>query len=508
MASKATLSDMPEGVAKTIIEAAVEGFGMNDPIVLSRGNLRLLCAAEGISRNFNAAARAVAGERPGLRDVDVRALMRRGRKVTGDFPAPAKLPSFLLWLRKHGPGLRSLIIEIGGLSRKDTVLLLGAIVACEQLEILRLYSGSFRDVPAAVLDLTGMRRLSSLCVAARTSTGEDGHGFDTLLELGLPESLRSLDLCGYYLVDFQALPGLRAFGVGAGHLDRDLFRAEYSVILSRQRASPAAYRDLLTHALERGVEEVFLPQTLEQVPLWDGVEAVNDAGPLAVELPLPDDAALWANLHIFSADHFSCLPAEPVANRAGMVLRFAPRCVCNDADEFYTDTAEASRLRHLRARPASVTVDARFGDDACDHYREGGFFPPGFVGSVHAALAHLEGSTRVRVYSCNIGGWKVPLHLVDACPNCVQGVDLSGVAAADLATLERCFQPLEYTPGRSPPAWREWAGPTAAEARACRAILGELGTDREEVEDLMDTFGVADLPAWWDSIWPEGDEDL
>jgi hypothetical protein len=98
----------------------------------------------------------------------------------------------------------------------------------------------------------------------------------------------------------------------------------------------------------------------------------------------------------------------------------------------------------------------------------------------------------------------------------VQEVDLSGATAADRETLERCFQPLEHTPGRFPAAWREWAGPSAARARACRLILGELGTDRAQLEGRMASFGVPVLPAWWGSIWPEvgaanavgGEEDL
>ena len=98
----------------------------------------------------------------------------------------------------------------------------------------------------------------------------------------------------------------------------------------------------------------------------------------------------------------------------------------------------------------------------------------------------------------------------------VQEVDLSGATAADRETLERCFQPLEHTPGRFPAAWREWAGPSAARARACRLIRGELGTDRAQLEGRMASFGVPVLPAWWGSIWPEvgaanavgGEEDL
>ena len=84
-----------------------------------------------------------------------------------------------------------------------------------------------------------------------------------------------------------------------------------------------------------------------------------------------------------------------------------------------------------------------------------------------------------------------------------QEVDLRGTTSVDREELERCFEPLEFTPGRFPAAWREWAGPTAAGARACRQILGELGTDRAQLEVSMAAFGVPVLPAWWDSIWPE-----
>ncbi len=240
-------------------------------------------------------------------------------------------------------------------------------------------------------------------------------------------------------------------------------------MLSRQHASRAAYRGLLTHALERGVEELFLPQTLEQVPLWDGVEAAADEGAPAVELPLTGDAAPWAGLRSFRADHFSNLPAEPVANRAGVDLRFTPLCVCRDAADFLRDAAEVWRLRHLRARPAAITVEARYDGDGCNHFPGDGFFPSDFVDSIHSALAHLEGATRVCVFACGVEAWDVPLHLADCCCMCVQEVDLSGVTDGDRETLERCFQPLEYTHGRFQAAWREWAGPTAAEGRACRS---------------------------------------
>ena len=501
MARKVTFSDMPEEVLKIIIEAGLEGH--ND-----LADHRLLGTAEGVSRNLCAAARAVAGEQRGLRDVDVRELLDTGSRITGDFPAPAKLSSFLLWLRKRGPRLRSLTIEIGGLSRKDTVLLLGVIVnSCEQLEILHLYSDSFSGVPAAVLNLARMRRLSSLCVAARTSTGVDGeHGFDTLLELGLSESVRSLSLCGYYLVDFQALPHLRTFGVEAGHLDQGPFRAQHSAVISRQRASPAAYRDLLTHALERGVEELFLPQTYEQIPKWDGVEAVDDAGAPAVEIPLPGDAL--RNLRVFHACDLSMLPIEPAANCAGLAIHLTPTFSVQSA----SNSEEISRLRHLQERPDSVTLVASIeelvSDDPDDAFYHSDFFRPGYLESIHAALAHLEGgSTRVSVSHRSIGTrtgrWLIPIHISNNIGDLSESAECT---LQECKTLERCFEPLEYTPGRCPDSWYRWAGPSADEAKVCRLLMFHVGPDRAELEGRMAAAGVAVLPAWWGSIWPEGDE--
>ena len=493
---KPIFTGLPDDAIALIIEKGLDCVG-NPGAYLSRDDFKLLHGISSISKAVRNVARGVAEGQPAYRKVCVRTLAGMGDDFTGLFPRPAaELPALLLWLRKEAPRLDWLRVEIGGLSPTDTAALLSAVCACDGLQKLELYTDSFRHVPARALDLRGMPFLRELKVAARR--------FDAMLELRLPGNLEALAACGYFFIDADEVPNLEKLAYEApGGLEVFMRAAKNSHVLLREHASPAAYTFLLTHAHQRGVFDVALPQS--QAALWCGVRADTTMG--WVELPLRVDA-LWSKLRTLRLADLACLPIQPVPNRAGLVLELAPSCVYGGKDTMM----KIGRVRNFQARPASITVRAALEDN--DGHFGKRFLPSNYVESIHASLGHLvhlEGSTRVdvrhRFASVRSGAalatWEIPVHFT----NTVGGsVNLEGHTLEECEMVERCVEPVEHTPGRSLAAWREWAGPTAAEARACRQILGRLRTPREEVEVRMFAAGVAVLPAWWGSIWPVGNE--
>jgi hypothetical protein len=492
---KPTFTDLPDDAISSIIEKGLDCTS-NSGAYLSRNDFKLLTGFSSISKGVRDVARRVAEEQPAYLKVCVRTRAGMGDEFTGLFPRPAaELPSCLRWLRS-APRVDWLRVEIGGLSPSDTAALLSAVCACDGLRKLELYTDSFRHVPALALDLRGMPFLRELKIAARR--------FDAMLVLRLSESLEALAVCGYFLVDADEVPNLEKFAYEApGELEIFMHAAKNSHVLLRELASPATYAFVLTHAHQRGVFDVALPQ--EHAPLWCGVRA--DTLLDWVELPLRGDA-LWSKLRKLRLADLACLPIQTVPNRAGLVLELAPSCVHGNAETMM----KIGRVRNFQARLASIAVHAALEDN--DGHFGKRFLPSNYVESIHAAmghLAHLEGSTRVDVWhrfaSVRSGGalatWHIPVHIT----NTIGGsVDLEDCTLEECEALERCCEPVGHTPGRFPAAWREWAGPTASEARACRQILGRLRTDREEVEVRMAAAGVAVLPAWWGSIWPVGDE--
>lgn len=488
---------LPDDAIALIIEKGLDCAGNPDEY-LSRDDFKLLNGMSSITKGVRNVARGVAEGQPACRKVCVRTLAGMGDEFTGLFPRPAaELPALLRWLGKEAPRIDWLRVEIGGLSPNDTAALLSAVCTCDGLQKLELYTDSFRHVPALALDLRGMPSLRELKIAARR--------FDAMLELRLPGSLEALAACGYFFIDADEVPNLEEFAFEApGGLEVFMRAAKNSHVLLRELASPAAYTFVLTHAHQRGVFDVALPQS--QAALWCGARADTTLG--WVELPLRGDA-LWSKLRTLRVADLACLPLEPVPNRAGLVLELAPSCVYGDWDTM----KKIRRVRNFQARPESITVRPTLEDN--DGHFSWEFLPNNYVESIHAALGHLdhlEGSTRVdvrhRFASVRSGGalatWEIPVHI---CNTVGGNVNLEGHTLEECEMVELCFKPVVHTPGRSLTAWREWAGPSAAEARACRQILGRLRIDPDMLEDRMAAAGVPFLPDWWGSILPTIDDE-